>query len=127
MRNTIIIIGMLLGLAGSASAGPVARLRAVDANRRTQVVKSSHRPEPQSFVMQTNDRVVRSFIVFRVVRSAEQQQDRLQIARERDRWALSAGRPATITSQGAYGAAVMGAGVFLVAHAPRPMRALFDG
>jgi hypothetical protein len=114
MRTTDVILTMLLGLAGSASA-------------RTQSIRALHRSQQQSFVMQTNDRVVRSFLVFRVLRSDEQQQDRLQVARERDRFTLTSGRPATITSEGAYGAAVMGASVFLVAHAPGRLRPLFDG
>ncbi len=108
MRNTLLVIGMVLGLAGSASA-------------------RSQRVPPRSSVMKTNDRVVRSFFVFRTLRSAEQQQDRLQVARERDRWNLNAARPAVMTTEGAYGAAVLAASVFMAAHAPGPLQPLFDG
>jgi hypothetical protein len=114
MRNTALLIGMVLGLAGRASAQP-------------QVVKSHRASERQSLVMQTNDRVVRSFLVFRVMRSAEQQQDRLQVARERDRYNLNAARAPAVTNESAYGAAMLGASVFLAAHAPGPLRAMFDG
>ena len=113
MRTTVVTIAMLAGLSGPASAQP-------------QLVKSQPRAS-QSFVLETNARVARSFIVFRTQRSQEQQQDPLQVARERDRYNLNAMRAAAVNHESAYGAAMLGASVFLAAHAPGPVRALFAG
>jgi hypothetical protein len=82
-------------------------------------------PRHDSYVEQKNAAVMRSFLMFKSERTVEEDQNRMQQARERDQLLLG-GRAPSMQS-GALGSMVMGAAVVLVAHAPKRVRAVVDG
>jgi hypothetical protein len=82
-------------------------------------------PRHESYVEQKNAAVVRSFFLFKSERSVEQDQNRVQQARDRDELLLGGRAPSM--QAGALGSMVMGAAVVLAAHAPKKMRAVVDG
>ena len=69
--------------------------------------------------------VFASFLGFGAVRTVEEDQNRVQQARDRD--ALLWGGRAPSMQSGAMGSMIMGAAVVLAAHAPAKMRAVVDG
>lgn len=82
-------------------------------------------PRHESYVAQKSAAVMRSFLMFKSEHTVEQEQNRLQQAREHDQL-LVGGRTASLQS-GALGSMVMGAAVVLAAHAPKRVRAVVDG
>jgi hypothetical protein len=76
-----------------------------------------------------SEQVMHAFLRFQTLPPAnaivERAQDRLQSLRERDALLLPAGRVPSVGS-GGLGAAMLGATIVLAAHAPAPLRPLFD-
>jgi hypothetical protein len=108
MRNIVLIVAVLLGCCGPAWA-------------QTRL----ERPRRRSYVEQKNEQVMRAFLTFRVARDVADEQNGLQLMRDRDELLLPAGGVPQGRS-GAYGAAMLGAAVVLSAHAPAPLRPIFD-
>jgi hypothetical protein len=86
----------------------------------------AHESTRASYVEIKNAQVMRAFLVFAATPCApERDRDGLGAARARDELLLPAGRgPSTAAAD--YGAAMLGAAVVLTAHAPAPLRPLFD-
>ena len=82
-------------------------------------------PRHESYVEQKNAAVMRSFLMFKSARTTEQDQNRVQQARERDELCLGGRAPSL--QAGALGSMVMGAAVVLAAHAPAKIRTIVDG
>jgi hypothetical protein len=83
---------------------------------------SNHQP---SYVEQKSAQVFASFLSFNAQRSVEEDQNRLQSARERDTLLLTGGAPSM--QSGAIGAMMMGAAVVVAAHMPERARVFVDG
>ena len=97
----------LFGLGGIAHAEPALRKR------------------PPSYVEVKNAQVMRSFLVFNnAPHDAPERQDGLGLLRERDALLIPSGHGPT--GNGSYGAAMLGAAVVMAAHAPEPVRRVFD-
>ena len=77
-----------------------------------------------SFVELHSRMVMHAFLRFSPERGIEQQQNALEVLRDRDRLALFG---APNQSQAGYGVALFSAVTILAAHAPGRLRALFDG
>jgi hypothetical protein len=76
---------------------------------------------PPNYFAAHNDMVQRAFLKFSTVQAP--QVDRLQTLRERDRLLIFG----VNDTQVGYGVVLFGAVTVLAAHAPAPLRALFDG
>ncbi len=110
MRNTMLAAAtLMLGLAGVAAADAPPSLRI----------------HARSYVETKSGQVFASFLVFSSAQTVEQQQNRLQAARERDGLLLPGGAPSPQSA--AMGAMMMGAAVVLAAHAPASVRVVIDG
>jgi hypothetical protein len=100
--------GLLLALACPA------RAHETEAPRRRQL----------GYVEMKNAQVMHAFLVLESVRPPDRN-DGFALARERDELLLPAGRGPEGRA-GGYGAAMLGAAVVMAAHAPAPLRPLFD-
>jgi hypothetical protein len=78
-----------------------------------------------SYFEQKAAQVFASFHTFKTARTAAEEQDPLQQARDRDALLLPGG--AVSMRSGALGSMVMGAAVVLAAHAPAQLRPIVDG
>jgi hypothetical protein len=74
---------------------------------------------------QKSAQVFNAFVAFSTARPVEERQNALEVARQRDRLMLPGG--ASTIEGGAMGAALMGAAVFVSAHAPGKLRRAVDG
>jgi hypothetical protein len=108
MRNTMLAtMAFVLGLCGVAAADAPATIH------------------KKAYVAEKSDQVLAAFLRFAGARGVEEQQNRLEQARERDALMLPGGAPSM--RSGAMGAIVLGAAVVLAAHAPARLRAIVDG
>ena len=89
------------------------------------VLAAPQKPHHQTYFEQKNAEVLRSFLVFSGTRTVEEDQNRLQLYRDRD--AILWGGRAPSLQSGGLGAMMMGAAVVLAAHAPDRLRPLVDG
>ena len=79
----------------------------------------------KAYVAVKSEQVFAAFLTFASARTVEEQQNRLEQARDRDALMLPGGAPSM--RSGAMGAMVMGAAVVLAAHAPARLRTVVDG
>jgi hypothetical protein len=108
MRNTMLAtVVLILRFAGTAAA-----------EAPLQIHK-------KSYVETKNEQVFAAFLAFTTARTVEEQQNRLQSARERDELLLPGGAPSM--QAGAMGAMMMGAAVVVAAHMPERARGVIDG
>jgi hypothetical protein len=109
MRNTTMLatVALVLGLAGTASA------------------EAPHELHKKSYVATKNAQVFASFLMFTTAQTVEEQQNRLQSARQRDGLVLPGG--AQSMQSGAMGAMMMGAAIVVAAHMPERVRVVVDG
>ncbi|MGZ3442106.1 MAG: hypothetical protein ACXVDD_21455 [Polyangia bacterium] len=107
MRNTVLMMALLLGVTGVARA------------------ETPSQVHTKSSVETKNEQVFASFLAFTTAHSVERQQDHLASARERDELLLPGGAPSM--QSGAIGAMMMGAAVVVAAHMPDRARAVIDG
>jgi hypothetical protein len=79
---------------------------------------------PPSSFSEHNRRVERAFLRFATRQTPERERNRLELMRDRDRLLLFQDRS---TDQTGYGIALFGVVTVLAAHAPPPLRRLFEG
>ncbi|MCU1276846.1 MAG: hypothetical protein JWM53_392 [bacterium] len=108
MRNTMLaVVAVIFGFVNAASA-----------ESHSQIHK-------KSYVQTKNEQVFASFLAFTSAHGVEQEQNRLQSARERDGLLLPGGAPSV--QSGLMGAMMMGAAVVVAAHMPDRVRVVVDG
>ena len=121
MRTTLFIatlLGLLFSARGARAQADRSTLSVAD---RTSLSLGRGAP---SFVELHSRMVMHAFLRFSPERGIEQQQNALEVLRDRDRLALFG---APNQSQAGYGVALFSAVTILAAHAPGRLRALFDG
>jgi hypothetical protein len=114
MRTTM-FLATLLGLASLAHAQTLSHS---DELGRLQLTH-------KSYIASHNERVMYAFLRFTTQPAPELAQNRLEVLRDRDRLQLYGA--VADDSRAGYGVALFGAFTVLAAHAPGPVRALFDG
>jgi hypothetical protein len=112
-------------------ASVVALSVAASARAQTPAALGVH-ARGKSFFAIKNEQVMHAFLRFQALPNApnapnaiDRAQDRLQSLRDRDALLLPAGRVPSLAA-GGLGAAMLGATIVLAAHAPAPLRPLFD-
>src|SRR5689334_13967641 len=112
MRSLLLAVVTVASVAGTARA-------------QTIIVRSHNK---SSFAIKS-EQVMQAFLRFQTLPSpnatVERAQDRLEQLRDRDALLLPAGRTPS-WGAGGLGAAMLGATIVLAAHAPAPLRPLFD-
>jgi hypothetical protein len=121
-----LVIGTFLALAAPAHAHANTPARSEDDPARSAGLAERVRPRAPSYVEMKNEQVMRAFLVFAETQRAPDHGDSLTGARAREEVLVPVGPEPNAGRAAAYGAAMLSATVVLAAHAPAPLRPLFD-